>query len=402
MRPWLRRFAAVGLLVTAVDVGLLVVLARALHVPVIVADIIALAAAATISLLLNRTFAFADDPFVRWVHLPLAFVGTALLAGLVDVAVLQTLVSATTLDDGLGLVWVKLPAVALAAAVRVAAYRTLLFTGVRRHLDVRVPRPPAPGAVRLSVIVPAFGEEGRIATTVQRLREELGELAASDDLEIVVVDDGSTDATAEVARLAGADRVIIQPANSGKGAAVRAGMAVARGRTLAFTDADLAYAPMQLMRLVAAIEDGWDVVVGSRMHTDTTTLVRARRLREVGGRVINLLTHAVLLGQYRDTQCGIKAFRSDVGRLLFSKARIDGFAFDVELFHLVERYQLSLTEVPVTVENSARSTVRIAPEAIRLVRDLIRVRRGAARGWYEAGPGELESLVPLGPSQAPH
>ena len=102
---------------------------------------------------------------------------------------------------------------------------------------------------------------------------------------------------------------------------------------------------------------------GSRRHDDTTTLVRARRLREVGGRAINLLTRVVLLGRYRDTQCGLKAFRSDLGRLIFEHSHIDGFAFDVEIFHLVEAYQLSLAEVPVRVENSSRSTVRVARDA---------------------------------------
>ena len=402
MRPWFRRFAAVGLFVTAVDVGLVVLLARVLDVPVILADVIALLVAATISLVLHRFLAFADDPFARWIHLPLAFVVPAIMAGLMDVAVLQTLVSASRLDDGLGLVWVKLPAVAVAAAVRQSAYRALLFHRVRRDLDERIPRPPAPGDVRLSVVVPAVGEEARIAATVHRLRAELVELRETGGLEIVVVDDGSTDATAAVARAAGADQVVTFPENRGKGAAVRAGMNVAHGRTLAFTDADLAYPPSELMSLVLAVEDGWDVVVGSRKHTDTTTLVRAGRLREVGGRVINLFTHAVLLGQYRDTQCGIKAFRSDVARLLFSKARVDGFAFDVELFHLVERYRLSLAEVAVTVENSARSTVRVAPDAARLLRDLARVRRWAVRGFYEPATGELESLVPAGPPDASH
>jgi hypothetical protein len=178
-------------------------------------------------------------------------------------------------------------------------------------------------------------------------------------------------------------------------------MLVGKGRTLAFTDADLAYAPDQLLRLLHEVETGWDVVVGSRKHTETTTLVRARRVREIGGRVINLLTQAVLLGQYRDTQCGLKAFRSDVARLVFSRARIDGFAFDVEVFHLVERYRLSLTEVPVQVENSTRSTVNVLRDAVRLVRDLTRVRRGAARGWYSREPGELEALGVPAPGPDP-
>src|SRR5699024_2520863 len=117
-------------------------------------------------------------------------------------------------------------------------------------------------------------------------------------------------------------------------------------------------------RLLAKVEDGWDVVVGSREHTETTTLVRARRVRELGGRLINLATHAVLLGAHRDTQCGIKAFRSDVARSLFGRSRIDGFAFDVELFHLAERDRLSVREVPVEVENAERSSVRAVRDGV--------------------------------------
>ena len=98
--------------------------------------------------------------------------------------------------------------------------------------------------------------------------------------------------------------------------------------------------------------------------------------------MINTFTLALLLGQYRDTQCGLKAFRSDSARLLFAQTRINGFAFDIELFHLAERYELSVLEVPVRVENSERSTVKVARDAFRLMRDLIRVRRWAKQGAY--------------------
>jgi len=259
---------------------------------------------------------------------------------------------------------------------------------LRADLVRRRARPEAPGDVRLTVVVPAYMEEGRIGRTVERLLTELDVLAAYGGLEVVVVDDGSTDATAAEAEAAGAT-VVVHPENRGKGAAVRSGVLASRGRTVVFTDADLAYAPDQIPCLVELVEGGWDVVVGSRRHTDTTTLVRARRLREVGGRAINLLTRAVLLGQYRDTQCGLKAFRSDVARLIFAHTRVDGFAFDVEVFHLVERYHLSLTEVPVRVENSTRSTVRVVRDALRLVRDLFRVRQWSAEGRYDLTADDL-------------
>jgi glycosyltransferase involved in cell wall biosynthesis len=253
---------------------------------------------------------------------------------------------------------------------------------LRADLERRRSRPLPPGERRLSIVVPAYQEGEAIAGTVLALRHALDTVDAYGGVEIVVVDDGSTDDTAEAARTAGADLVVVHPRNRGKGAAVRSGVLAAHGRTIAFTDADRSYSPDQIPGLVALVEEGWDVVVGSRRHTDTTTLVRAGRLREIGGRAINLLTRAVLLGEYRDTQCGLKAFRSDAARLIFARTRVDGFAFDVEVFHLVERYHLSLTEVPVTIANSSRSSVRVVRDALRLVRDLFRVRQWAAEGRY--------------------
>ena len=260
---------------------------------------------------------------------------------------------------------------------------------LRADLGRRRELPEAPGTSRLSVIVPAFGEVERIGSTVRALREGLSEFAPGNELEIVVVDDGSPDDTARVARDAGADIVVRHQINRGKGSAVRSGVLVANGRTIVFTDADLSYSPDQIPALVELVEMGWDVVVGSRRHTDTTTLVRARRVREIGGRAINLLTRAVLLGHYRDTQCGLKGFRSDVARLIFSHTRVDGFAFDVEVFHLIERYHLSLTEVPVRIENSSRSTVRVARDAVRLIRDLFLVRRWSVEGRYDLTADDL-------------
>ena len=232
----------------------------------------------------------------------------------------------------------------------------------------------------MSVVVPAYEEQDRIASAIACVRSALANVEGG--VELIVVDDGSTDGTADEARAAGADRVVIHPANRGKGAAVRTGVLAATGRTIAFTDADLSYAPEQLEGLLEIVESGFDVVVGSRKHDMTRTLVQAGRLREIGGRVINWLTHAVLLGDYRDTQCGLKAFRAEAGRLIFERSKIDGFAFDVEIFVIAERNDLKLAEVPVTVVNTTRSTVRIVRDALRLVRDLFRIRRWLRRGAY--------------------
>ena len=202
-----------------------------------------------------------------------------------------------------------------------------------------------------------------------------------------MVDDGSPDDTADRAAEAGA-RVVRLERNRGKGAAVRAGMLAANGRTVAFTDVDLAYPPEQLRDLLAAIEDGWDVAVGNRRHPGSEALARPAVVRQVSSKLFNLLTASVLLGQYRDTQCGCKAFRGDVASLLFSHTRLDGFAFDVEVLHLVERYRLSLTEVPVRSDDDGTSTVRVVRAALGMVRDLFRVRRWGSEGAYDLGPSE--------------
>jgi len=234
---------------------------------------------------------------------------------------------------------------------------------------------------RLSVVIPAY-REPRIGHTVRQLTAALEPVATDGGLEVVVVDDGSGDDTAQRARAAGADRVVVLPTNRGKGAAVRAGMLAATGRTIAFTDADLAYSPDQLLGLLLRVESGWDVVVGSRHHPATRTDLEASLVRRMGHRLIHTCTTAVLVDDHADTQCGLKAFRGDAARAVFSRCRIDGFAFDVEVFHLIEHLELSVLEVPVRVENSATSTVRVGRDALVLLRDLARIRRRARAGAY--------------------
>ena len=371
MRRRLRRFAVVTVLVTCIDLALLALLRDAgLHVALADAGSVLVASVASFGL--HRYISLANEPRTRWVRQPKLFVRTALLAGAVDVAV-------TTAVAGVAsLVVAKPVGIVLAAGVRLVAYRAVLLTDTRRQLGTIRPRAaPAPGERRLTVVVPAYGEEDRIASTIARIADAVAGL----DAEVVVVDDGSPDATAAAAEAAGA-RVVRLPANRGKGAAVRAGVLDARGRTVAFTDADLAYDPAHLVALLERVEEGWDVVVGNRWHRGSSADVQPL-LRRASSRLFNLLTATVLLGQWRDTQCGLKAFRADVARSLFERTRLDGFAFDVEVLHLVERDRWTLTEIPVTVAHDERSTVRVGADAVAMVRDLLRVRRWAAEGLYD-------------------
>ncbi|MHB8663079.1 MAG: glycosyltransferase [Acidimicrobiales bacterium] len=236
------------------------------------------------------------------------------------------------------------------------------------------PHLPEPGRPRLSVVLPAYGEERRIADTVRRVRAALEPLG---ELEIVVVDDGSTDATASAAKGAQADQVVRLPVNQGKGAAVRAGVLAARGSTVAFTDADLAYSPAQIATLVDEVEKGWDVVVGSR-HS-----VRAPvGMRDVGHLVFNAATRVVLDRRFADTQCGFKGFHHEAARRLFARARVDRFAFDVEMLWLAGHLGMTVEEVPVELDRPEGSTVRFSVDALRMLRDLARIRWWAARGAY--------------------
>mgnify|MGYP006095644285 FL=1 len=375
----LQRFAMVGLLATVVDVAGFVLLYKA-GWPLVWAELLVLNAAALVAWTLHRSVTLSDDPFVRWIGSPAVFGIMVVTAGLVDLAVVAALSPQRTWSAAL---FAKMVAVAAAALVRAAAYRMVVFRIIRNEQDHPANRPTPPGQYRLSVVIPAYREADRIGQTIERVRNELGTKVES--LEIIVVDDGSGDHTPQAA--ASANQVIVLEKNLGKGGALRAGVAAAQGRTIAFTDADLAYAPTQIVDLLTQIENGHDWVVGSRQHTETRTVVQTGWMRQAGGRLVNLATHVLLLGQYRDTQCGLKAFRSDVAQALFASSTLNGFAFDIELFHLAERWRLSLAEVPVEVEHSERTTVRAARDGLRLVRDIALVRRQARHGHYPADPG---------------
>ncbi len=396
----LRRLALLAVVPTVADIGLFVLLRGTAGWMLVLADATAVAAASVLSYGLHRAVTFRSDPFVRWVRMPAVFAAVASLAGVVDVVVLRSLYAAHGFSGTAALTAAKLVAVAAAAGVRLVLYRAVLLSVVRRSIRARIERPPAPGLLRATVVLPALDEAGRIGATIAAVRAALSAVAAEGGIEVVVVDDGSTDGTADAALGAGADQVVVLPRNRGKGAAVRAGVRVARGRTVAFTDADLSYSPDQLLGLIEEIELGWDVAVGSRRHPDASTEEGAGALRDLGSRVINLVTTAVLLSRPHDTQCGLKAFRSDVAVMVFGLGRVDGFAFDIELLHLVERHELSLIEVPVRLVSSERSTVRVVRDGTRLLRDVWRIRHWSATGAYELvddAPAPARTVGATGP-----
>ena len=249
----------------------------------------------------------------------------------------------------------------------------------------------ASGGVRLSVVVPAFREATVIGATLAALRTGLAGVAPADALEIIVVDDGSDDATVERARAAGADRVIALGRNYGKGAAVRAGMLAASGDAVVFTDADLQYPPDRIVAVLAGLDGEVGAVVARRGRSGEAPL------RRLGTYIVSRLARALVLAGaavegdlVADTQCGLKAFRRDVARDVFGRCRVDRFGFDVEVLLL-----LSLLGVPVAVEvvqaipAPRRSSVRVLRDGTAILRDLLRIRSWLRRGVYDlAGGGD--------------
>lgn len=236
--------------------------------------------------------------------------------------------------------------------------------------------------MRLSVVVPAYREAGRIGATVATLRAALASVHDDGGAEIVVVDDGSDDGTAAAARAAGADAVVEFPVNRGKGAALRAGMRIASGAVVAFTDADLAYAPDQLVGLLEEVERGADIAVGDRHHPESMAVGDPSASRRAGSVVVDVLRRMLGLGRDYDTQCGLKAFARPAVSMVLDASVMDRFSFDIEVLFLADRLGMTVRQVPVVVVNSDVSTVRVVRDGWNLVLDMGRIRTRALLGRY--------------------
>jgi dolichyl-phosphate beta-glucosyltransferase len=243
-----------------------------------------------------------------------------------------------------------------------------------------------PEASTLSVVLPAYNEQDRLLpylTSITRYLSQRG-----DPYEIVVVDDGSRDETAQrVTRFAldaPAVRLIRLPANRGKGGAVRAGMLAARGTFRLMADADGATPIQEVERLEHALAEGADLAIGSRFlgSRDRRYRVQARWHRTVLGNVFNQIAQHLGLEGITDTQCGFKLFRKRVAEDLCSVARIDGYGLDLELLYIARRRDYRIAEVPINWTDQPGSKVRVARDGLRMFRELLAVRRHEAQGLY--------------------
>ena len=229
-----------------------------------------------------------------------------------------------------------------------------------------------------TAVIPCYNEAARIGGT---LRSTLDYLAANaPESELIVVNDGSTDATAAIARekLDGArirTRLLENFPNRGKGAAVRSGLLAAREPIGLFSDADLSTPITETPKLIEPIANGEvDIAVGSRALDRNLIGVHQPWRREQGGRVFNLLVRGATGLPFWDTQCGFKAFRLDVCRPILEAARVNGFAFDVELLLLAHRAGLRIREIPVRWNHAEGSKVSFFRDSLRMLREVIEMR----------------------------
>ena len=234
----------------------------------------------------------------------------------------------------------------------------------------------------LSFVIPAFNEEKRIAGTLDTLLAYLGRQEYR--AEVLVVDDGSADATAgrvrELAR-GRSDLRLLEAPHRGKGHAVKIGMLAARGQYRFLCDADLAMPVEELAKFLPPALVGVEVAVGSREAPG------AHRYGEPGhrhlmGRVFNWVVRALAVRSIRDTQCGFKCFTASSARHLFSQQRLDGFGFDVEVLFLAQRSGLSIREVPIEWRYQQESKVRPLRDTLRMLRDVLQVRWNHLAGRY--------------------
>jgi len=237
----------------------------------------------------------------------------------------------------------------------------------------------------LSVIIPAFNEEKRLPDTLNKLDDFAGTVRL-ESLEIVIVDDGSTDGTAEVVRRRTETdprfRLLQNWDNCGKGHAVRHGMLEAKGEWRLLMDADLSTPIAELGKLRrAVVEQGAAVAIGSRALDRSLIARRQSFFREFGGRFFNVVMRRITGLPFADTQCGFKLYRADAAEAIFSRQILNGFSFDVEDMFIARRLGIQVAEVPVAWENAEGTKVNFR-STLRAFGDLVRIRWYARTGWY--------------------
>jgi dolichyl-phosphate beta-glucosyltransferase len=238
----------------------------------------------------------------------------------------------------------------------------------------------------ISIVIPAFNEALRLPVTLDRIEHFLKTSGLSG--EVIVVDDGSRDATAEVVRQRAASwpqlALVTSPRNAGKGAAVRLGMSQAHGRYRIFSDADLSVPIDDLEKLLRPLRAGAGVAIASRGLKDSQVELHQPWYRETMGKIFNRLVRIFVLGGVHDTQCGFKAFSAEVADRVFPALQTRGFGFDVEVLYRAHQAGYRIVEVPTRWINSPQSRVHPIRHSTMMFLELLaipgRVRKHPTTG----------------------
>ncbi len=235
-----------------------------------------------------------------------------------------------------------------------------------------------------SIVIPAFNEAARLRRTFDEVTAFVSKQRWK--AEIVVVNDGSTDDTADIVREYASKnpliRLVENPGNRGKGFSVRNGMLNAHGDILLFTDADLSAPMTEAPKLIAAIEAGADIAIGSRWLDPSLQTHRQSLLRQVLGRVYNVLMRIILGLDFKDTQCGFKAFTRNAARLVFPSQHIERWGFDPEVLFVARRQRLKIAEVPVRWGHDSGTRIHPFRDGFQMFTEMLSIRWTDMRGDY--------------------
>jgi glycosyltransferase involved in cell wall biosynthesis len=254
-----------------------------------------------------------------------------------------------------------------------------------------------------SIVIPAYNESARLGATLEKVLAYVH--AQGWDVEVIVVNDGSRDNTAEIVRtLATKDsalRLVENSGNRGKGYSVRNGMLNARGRIVLFSDADLSSPIEEAPKLFQALEQGADIAIGSRWLRAETQTQRQPLHRQLFGRIFNLMLRITLGLQFKDTQCGFKAFKQPAVQAIFPLQQIERWGFDPEVLFLARKFKFKVQEVPVAWGHSGGTRINPLVDGSRMMMEMFRVRWNNLTGKYNGDPALTQPAKPLPEHRGP-
>ena len=261
---------------------------------------------------------------------------------------------------------------------------------------------------QISIVIPAYNEAARIERSLERVLSCVVERGW--DAEVLVVDDGSTDGTAEIVER-WMDRpgetydrlhLIQNPGNRGKGYSVRNGLLQAAGDIVMFTDADLSAPMEEAERLFAAIKDGADVAIGSRWMDRQRQTIEQPMYRQVFGRCFNWITRRVMGLPFKDTQCGFKAFRREAAQMIFRLQTIERWGFDPEILFIARKLRYTVREVPVTWGHDERSRLSYLKDGMKMLEEMALIRKNSLAGRYDEAIAAIRDTSNMVTPQVEH